>query len=396
MKRFLTPEEIWDTLTKRGKIWHYNIQIDGRRYRGTTGCKDKNQAYQFTLKLFLDIDRASASGNGKIKISQLFGRFEEARSDRSKTYLHDMKHAFDVFIEVNGDLYLSKVKRSHVEALRAFMLKRTRTVHGVTRPVTAYAVNAIMRMLRSAFSYAVEQEWIPKNPFSKFSKVDEISDPPHSYTTEEMHIVFAKMEEIFGRANALWIELYALTGMRLAEWVKVEWAMVDFKNRIMHLPGKDTKKKTGRPVPISGRMYVILKELQKMGLPKPITVHQDTLGHRFAEARDGCRYHRKDWEGHHIPGKHHDFRKTVVTRLRMLGLNDGLRDILLGHKDSKTSIKNYTDYIAALPTVRSALERLALMLLLPPKRQYSFQDAIDPNAPAVRPSASMKQTNPAS
>ncbi|MEI7899794.1 MAG: tyrosine-type recombinase/integrase [bacterium] len=130
-----------------------------------------------------------------------------------------------------GELLMSSVKKSHALAFRSWMLKRT----------SAGTANAALRILRSAFSDAMNEGIITGNPFAT-KGLTERPVEKKAFTVEQYHalvaVADAEMRSI--------IKFAAFTGQRAGDLAQLRWGAVNFETRTISF----TTQKTGKPLSI--------------------------------------------------------------------------------------------------------------------------------------------------
>lgn len=140
-----------------------------------------------------------------------------------------------------------------------------------TRPVSggpsagAHAVRAIS----AAFGWAVEREWLIRNPAAGVKKLPD--GARHRFLTQAQAIrLFEVIDELVGEevvmpVQADCIKLIALTGARSGEIRALKWSEVDWDRQLIMLP--PTRHKTGgnnipKSIPLSAPALDILIERQ--------------------------------------------------------------------------------------------------------------------------------------
>ncbi len=310
---------------------------------------DARQAVRVASEIISALEQRRPS---KMLLSGLRDAFIE-QNKFSSGYQSTIRTAFNSFIEFRGDVKLSAIRRKDALEFKSALERKVKRIDkDSNKPVivSGYWVNGVQRILRSAFNFATEMEWlIGENPFARFRKSDEMVRLAHSYRPEEAGMILDKAREMFGPNFSAVLEIYLLTGMRREEAVKIEKRMLDFSAGLLTLPAEITKKKRERIIPLTARAVLLFQWLSAQG-PRPIDWEKDTISHYFGRIRDALG----------LTGKFHDLRKTTNTWLADAGLVDVYREKLLGHVDKGVNARNYTSY--EIETMRDALEKVAAKL----------------------------------
>ncbi len=344
----ITEREIRKHLIRRGRNGTFVLRwmIGGYPIYRSMHTADERQAIRFAGEIISALEQRRPS---KMLLSGLRDAFIE-QNKFSVGYKSTIRTAFNSFIEFRGDAKLSAIRKKDALEFKSILERKVKRVDpdsNKTIVVSGYWVNGVQRILRSAFNFAVEMEWlIGENPFARFRKSDEMIRLAHSYRPEEVRMILDKAREMFGENFSAVIEIYLLTGMRREEAVKIETRMLDFGAGILTLPAEITKKKRERIIPLSARAASLFQQLSAQG-PRPINWNKNTISHYFGRVRDALG----------LTGKFHDIRKTTNTWLADVGLVDVYREKLLGHVDKGVNARNYTSY--EIETMRDALEKVA-------------------------------------
>ncbi len=364
MKDYILEEKIRKAVYLRGNTYYIRIQVDHKRINHSLNVP-KRAGRAAAEQSAIDLYRSSPVkllNGASPKLSALYDMYRQAFPDRNRDYLLDVKRSIDYLIEEFGDMPVADITTSHVTRFRAALLKRTRTLHtGAKLPISGHRINGIMRVLRAVFHQAEREQIIPKhsNPFDDFPKTKVMKKMPRSFGPKDFAAYRQKAVEIFGEDYALMLDLYLLSGMRDEEWTKVKWEWVNWEKEILILPPEFTKTGWERVIPLVSKAAEALKALKRRGFESPVPFSSSEVSHRWRKLRNGCTRGGVKHEGTGIPGKFHNLRKTVITRLKIFGLHPDFIDILVGHVPNGTSATHYTDYEAALPVVRTALEKLS-------------------------------------
>lgn len=150
------------------------------------------------------------------------------------------------------DLHKRTIK-DHLDHLASTVSKRTGKLP------TPATINRYKTELSSVLSYAVEQDWLDRNPCR------DIKNRKENNTLER----WISMDEIPALRTACkaqhWDRLWLLvsvalcTGARLGELLNLRWGQVDFQNGAIYLT-RETKTKKPRTLTIIGEAFDLLQE----------------------------------------------------------------------------------------------------------------------------------------
>ncbi len=349
----VTERQVRNHLQRRGKqgIYYLIWMVGGYRIYRSLHTPDPQQALRIALEIFAKLDQRRPS---RMTLSQLRDLFAES-TNYSSGYKANICLAFNSLIGVHGDARLSAIRRRDVLVFKSALEQKVRREDKDSNKkvlVSGHWVNGVMRMLRSAFNYAIAMEWlIGENPFSRFKKSVEMERLAHSYRPDEIRMLLDGAAAMFGTRFAAALELYLLTGVRRETGVKITQSMVDRRGRNLIVPAEIMKKKRDLLIPLSGRAFDLFQQLS--GFERPIKYDKNTISHNFEAVRDKLG----------LGGTFHDIRKTTNTWLAEVGLVDVFRRKVLGHVDRDVNARNYTSY--EIEVIRDAMEKIAAKIPAP-------------------------------
>ena len=306
------------------------------------------------------------------------------------------------FVEVNGDLLITEVKRQHVRAFKDAMLKMPTRVSGKLRGLTVpqiiealdgktdvprlsvRTINAkALGAVSAVFGYAVENGYRDDNPATHVRALGEtVIEPPRiSYSIDDLRLIFStpvftKGERPKGGGGeaAKWLPLMALfTGARLEELGRLDVKDVGEEQGVPYLflhsmgEGKRLKGRASR------RKVPIHSELQKLGFMDYVEDRRKSgkkplfpdLGSERTEVTAAF----SKWWGRYIRKQglddkrkvFHSFRHLVKRQLRNAMVDKTLRDALQGHVAGDAAEEYGLDeegFGISLPVLAEALEKL--------------------------------------
>jgi integrase len=127
----------------------------------------------------------------------------------------------------------------------------------------ASSVNRELETLRAMFNFAIENDWLIKNPFLKkkgiISKASETERDRTLSIEEENRLLSVCVDR---RAHIKAIIICALdTAMRRGEMLQMRWRDVNLETNEIFIPQTNTKTDTERSVGITSRLHEELKNL---------------------------------------------------------------------------------------------------------------------------------------
>jgi len=195
--------------------------------------------------------------------------------------------------------------------------------------------NNELAVISSMFKYAKKAKLIPANPF-KEEEAESLKEKHNKarlrFLTEEEVPLF--LEACSDRLRPL-VETALFTGLRRGELFGLTWDMV--RQGKIRLPGWLTKNGEPRTIPINERLLPVFAALRQRHQLKSKYVLCQENGQKVGDIRTAfqgaCR--RAGIDDFHF----HDLRHTFASHLVMKGVPLKVVQVLLGHKDIKTTMR---------------------------------------------------------
>jgi len=209
----------------------------------------------------------------------------------------------------------------------------TKTVR--TRQRRIATVNRELELLRAILNYAVQNEWLIKNPFALIkgiiSKAAEAERDRVLSFEEETRL----LEVCVGRkAHLRPLLICALdTAMRRGEIFKMRWKDIDFSSSEIYIPQTNTKTEEARRVGITQRLNEELETLwnaSSKNLDSTVFGITNTIKTAFKSACEDANI--KDF-------RFHDCRHTATTRMISSGSPHTEVMKITGHSQLKTFLR---------------------------------------------------------
>jgi integrase len=180
------------------------------------------------------------------------GRFLQVKA--SKKSLKKDKVSTERIKSFFGDRALDLILTSEIEAYKQ---KRLTEIDRFERLPQKSTINRELACLRSILLLAARDGILEKVPYIEL--FDENNERSKVISREEFRSLLAvspiHLQEIM---FCLWD-----TGIREAEALELTWSQIDFKGGFIRLAAEDTKTETGRMVPISPRLKLLLQAIWK-------------------------------------------------------------------------------------------------------------------------------------
>jgi integrase len=329
---------------KKGVVYKARIELsDGKR--PTKSFKTKKEASRFEAEMLQR--RNSNNGDslilGKIITEEFFHEiFFKSRvsllSESTKTaYLsHFKNHLMPI---------IGKKKLSSISALDGDLISTILQQQGHNPK----GVNLIMRTARTMLSYAVEREYLYRNPFRVVKQLKESKKNESFWETEEVNFFLKGIEAHY--SYPLFVTALN-TGMRRGELAALKWKSIDFSRKRIKVVGtrdrygdKDiTKGKYDRTIPMNARLeqlllttkpliaspedYVFLK-------PNGVPIDPQHIYRLMNSLSSTVGLTNKI--------RFHDLRHTFASHFMMNGGSISQLSLILGHTDQRVT-QRYTHF----------------------------------------------------
>ena len=230
---------------------------------------------------------------------------------------------------------------------------------------------ALRAICRQAFEYALEEEYIKKNPFQKAKAPETEHRQGHAITKAQRARLLDLARDT--PLEALW-HIYSRLGLRRGEGMALLWAGVDLDaatiridRQFVDLHGIATEstpktKRSRRTVPMPADLVELLRAHKQAQTQRAARDPEWVLSGLVFTAEHGGPLTiwnvRAEWERVRARAsldtlRIHDLRHTALTILALDGVPENIRMALAGHASGKM-VGHYADH-ATLEDVRRAL-----------------------------------------
>ena len=340
---------------RRGRIWWYSFEFQGRRIQESSGFANKTAALRAEAKRRSELlDRRA--GFTKVKLAPKFEDYVEPflmwseHQHRPKTHgLHEwncqtLKRFF-------GGKYLDEITSEMVEDFKSARKHEPRLGAKDGRLVTGATVNRALTTLKLMYHQAERSGYAVKNPVVGVSMFREPVDSMRVITFEEQAAYLPKTSQPLTDIAKLMLD----TGMRPEEVFRIRAENVDFKQKTIFNPFGKTKA-ARRIIPMTDDVLFLLKGRveEAAGLGTPFVF---TSPHNVQKPISSVKKaHKAAAERAKIKGhfRLYDLRHTFATRAVAAGMSLPTLAAILGH----TSIQMTMRYVhPAAEEKRQAMEK---------------------------------------
>lgn len=379
------------SLHKRPRSQYFHVAYtgpDGRRRLVSTGCKDKDEAWKFALKMQ---DSAREARSGTFTEAQARKLLNEClvSSTGGELKVYTCKEWLDEWLSGKGGATEETTHTKYSGDIDSFVDSLGRRAHlniAAMRPtdvrqwrdqrrkkgLSVTTCNLAVKVLKSAFERALKLGYIPVNPCAAVDPLkDDASATRDVFTPEQI----SKLMEAAGSdsdwAGAILFGYY--TGLRLRDVANLTWGMIDAKAHVLHAP----TKKTGITVdvPLHQELRDWLKT-RPTGIGKaPLFPNlrgksgsgKSGLSCQFKRIMEAAKIHGRTLRKAKGEGRKqsslsfHSLRHSFVSALANAGVAADVRQKLAGHSDAKSHAR-YSHH--ELDTMRAAVELLPALSAL--------------------------------
>jgi integrase len=258
-------KELKMPLIKRNNIYHYKIQVNGKKYTGTTKQTNKSEAEAFEKKIKKHLKEKKSPvkiiSNIKkslvretLKLENLWTAFEYNLSSCSIRYIQQYKSRVDKLVDYmlkNGLTYLHEIDKNNINSFLKYIKLNSLATRTVKDTIFMYS---------QIFNFCQKNEYVFDNFFSDIKIKGLKKDTIHkeAFTPEELKNIGEHSKDTY---------LYPLfitgifTGLREGDICNLKWSNVDLEKR--QIITKMSKTSELVYIPILAGLYNYLITLQK-------------------------------------------------------------------------------------------------------------------------------------
>lgn len=310
-------------LRKKKKTYHYDIHLNGKRYRGTTFVDNKETALLYARRVYDELyAQKFGIGQQNILICDVIETHLMAKQGHfSSGWLYTNRkllEKFAAFVQAEGAELLGEVTTEMLEAYKTHLLQSMKPI----------SVKNNFRVINALFNYAIKLKYISDNPAKRITPLRKITVNKQRFLSQVEIATLLKRVEGHYFADLAKVAVY--TGMRRQELTNLEYEDVDVAGKLIYVRNKAdrnyfTKSRKERTVPIhekvlgvfskNGKGYCFTGKDGRPICPKTLThgfkafakqagfgdVGLHTLRHTFAShlaMRGVPLFHIAQWMGH--------------------------------------------------------------------------------------------------
>jgi integrase len=327
------------TVYRRGRIWWYSFEFQGRRIQESTKCRNMKAATDAeAVRKTQLIERRAGITRAKMapKIDEFVPVFLKWSEHQHRPKTHDLhSDNCETLKRYFSGKWMDEITSGMVDDFKAGRLLERRWSEDGERTVGNATVNRALSTLRLMFNYAERCGYHILNPVRGIEFLDEGSGRMRIISLEEEIAYMIAASQPLKDVARIILE----TGMRPEEVFRIELANLDFSQRTIFNPfGKTPAAR--RKLTMTEDVWSILKDRAVKGngiyaFPSPDDSNRPVgsvrKGHDAAVRRSKIK----------PPFRLYDLRHTYATRAVMAGVDLPTLAALLGH----TSIQMTMRYV---------------------------------------------------
>ncbi|WP_105653551.1 tyrosine-type recombinase/integrase [Cronobacter malonaticus] len=249
------------------KVWQLRYQFEGKEKIHTVGkypeigpAEARNIAFEVKRDLAIGLNPA-AKKKQQDKIPDTFGSiyeewYKHKRQVWSEGYAVELQRMFEADILP----YIGKMTMDDIEPMTLLKVLRRFEDRGAME-----RANKARRRCGEVFRYAVV------TGRAKYNPAPDLADAMKGYRKKNFPFLPAEQIPAFNRALAgysgsvvskIATQVLQYTAMRTKELRSMQWANVDFENRIITIDAEVMKNRKQHLVPMSRQVYDLLRQLQ--------------------------------------------------------------------------------------------------------------------------------------
>jgi len=254
--------------------------------------------------------------------------------DRNKTYntIRGDKYRFKRWLKFLKLQHVTQIADIDKPLLSSFIQTCLNKIKNTT-------INTYITIIRASLEHAKRQGYLKENPLRDFPLMTRIPfTRPARFKSSDLRKLLSIPDKLF----LIYLKVIYYTLMRRTEALNLKWSDIDFRRRTITL--MQTKSKKPRTIPITQKLWRILKELPHER-EKLFPWKQHSVTTKFRRLK-------KDLKLERIDGIHH-LRHLRASELIRKGANPKAIQHALGHSTISTTLKIYV--LEDIAGVREAL-----------------------------------------
>lgn len=309
--------------------WHYDFQIRGRRFSGSCGTTDFQEAKAVEAAARVAA-KASEPVKGAFTLSQTLGTYYTDVAQHQPSAATTFSQTKTILSVLNPSIKLADLTMA--EAQRYVTVQRARMANATVNRHLSLLARAIKHMV------AVHAAAAPILDLRRLHTA-EPEERVRELTRDEQDRLFAKLRPDLHP----FAQLALMTGLRRAELAAIQWRQVDFEAATIRVRQKGGKT---RSFPMNGELRAFLTTLPRatsLVAARHVLTFVDQATEERRQLTPGGSVMVDFREAVAAAGiedfRFHDLRHTFATRLLRQTQNLKLVSKLLGHQNITTTMR---------------------------------------------------------
>jgi integrase/recombinase XerD len=324
---------------KKGTIYQLDYRINGKRIRESVG-NDRQTAELIRAdrqcQLLLGGNGLGNVQHKTINVTELCTDFLRSKKLNIRpSSLKRYKNFLDPFVKYFNSYFpgpASDIRSIESRYIQEFLEHSVEQKDESGHSWSIRTTNEAIKLLRSMFRYAIENNWTEKNPFYKIRPLRGNSQRKAEYYTDD------QLDQIWKKVWVDPLKFIVHTGLRKGELINLKNDKVDLtvgreQITIESCDDWDTKTGKARVIPLNKDAIDIVKR-HLNNFPDYLftskegkKIHPDKIYHALKKALEELNY----------KGDVHKFRHTFASKLVMSGVDLLTVRDLLGHSDLEST-----------------------------------------------------------
>ena len=307
------------------------------------------------------LEREATAGSGTVRA--IAAEYLEKYVQRARLRSEDkIRYAIEIHIVPEwGDRAAASLSRREVVALVERVLPKRKV--GRTIVGGPEAARTVRQVLHRMFEWACRQDILAANPVSGVTDPVKPVSRDRVLTMDELRAVWRAAETLEYPFGPLY-RLLLLTGCRRGEWAKAQWSWLDTEASELLIPSESHKSRRSHIVPLSDAAITTIDSLARWNGGNHMFSGSNGKNPLSGFSR-GKKRLAKAVEAELgrplVNWRPHDFRRSVATHLRRLGVDRHVVKRVLGH--AERDVTATYDRYNLLAEARTALELWAKELV---------------------------------
>lgn len=243
-------------LRKRNKKWHYDFNLNGKRYRESTHTETKELAKLYAQKIYNEtyLNKHHIKNSNVLLNEFIQLHLKTQENNLSRMWLYTKKqilNKFKIIAQEQGIEFIQDVSVEFLEKYKMELLKNN-------KPKTAQNTLGIIQTM---LKHAVKLKYIQENPVTQLDIIRGIQKNKQKYLTKEDIETLLKASKAHYFKDLILVGIYS--GMRRGELINLCFEDVDREKKLIYIKNKDnfkTKSRKERVLPLHQNLYQFFNE----------------------------------------------------------------------------------------------------------------------------------------